>query len=308
MKENTSYEIVPQKGEEKEGLRAIISDDLGDEEESSTNTDQPNDLTTKIQVANIALTRIVAGDFLESLGKELGDDQGSLFTISNWFAFQDNIEDNAPNSATLASAMLDEANFNGTSHGGNSSSDNDEVVVGDDEELVMCNGTSTSDLNPFIQQNKETDGDLKMILNAYVKNAATKPEEEKFHKIRLSNAAFQAQKNQGRHVLMLGKKQGTSINLAVKPRTWRRHGLLGEKYDMLRKKLGELENQLHEMKVDKHENDRDAYLSQVVEALRRLFPSVHGRMTELCRPTQKKYNLGVTVAMGRFMDDVVDNE
>nr|GEU31338.1 structural maintenance of chromosomes protein 1 [Tanacetum cinerariifolium] len=137
--------------------------------------------------------------------------------------------------------MLDEDNFNGTSHGGNSSSDN-EVVVGDDEELVTCNGTSNSDLNPFIQQNKETDGELKMILNAYVKNAAIKPEEEKFHKIRLSNAVFQdveygdnllsmlaseAQKNQGHPVLMLGKKQGTSINLAVKPRTWRRHGLLG---------------------------------------------------------------------------------
>nr|GEZ06895.1 structural maintenance of chromosomes protein 1 [Tanacetum cinerariifolium]GEZ06902.1 structural maintenance of chromosomes protein 1 [Tanacetum cinerariifolium] len=175
-----------------------------------------------------------------------------------------NIEDNAPNSATSASTMLDEANFNGISHGGNSSSDN-EVVVRDDEELVMCNGTSTSDPNPFIQQNKETDGDLKMDVE-YGDNL-------------LSMLASEAQKNQRRPVLMLGKKQGTSINLAVKPRTWHRHGLLG-----------------------------DAYLSQVVEALRRLFPSVHGRMTELCRPTQKKYNLGVTVAMGKFMDYVVDNE
>ncbi|GKB60344.1 structural maintenance of chromosomes protein 1 [Tanacetum coccineum] len=94
----------------------------------------------------------------------LGDDQGSLFTNSNWFAFQDNIEDNAPNSATSASAMLDEVNLNGTSHGGNSSSDN-EVVVGEDEELVTCNGTSTSDPNPFIQENKETDGDLRMVEN-----------------------------------------------------------------------------------------------------------------------------------------------
>ncbi|GKB37594.1 G patch domain-containing protein TGH [Tanacetum coccineum] len=190
--------------------KAYISDDSGDEEESSTNTNQPNDPTTKIEVVNTALTRIVAGDFLESLGKELGlevppdqpyaekhcgcwsgylqllqgwcmcvgegciaerhmshrlgDDQGSLFTNSNWFAFQDNIEDNAPNSATSASAMLDEVNLNRTSHGGNSSSDN-EVAVGEDEDLVTCNGTSTSDPNPFIQENKETDGDLKMVEN-----------------------------------------------------------------------------------------------------------------------------------------------
>nr|GFA78610.1 structural maintenance of chromosomes protein 1 [Tanacetum cinerariifolium] len=60
--------------------------------------------------------------------------------------------------------------------------------------------------------------------------------------------------------------------------------------------------------ADKQENNRDAYLSQTVEALRRLFPDVHGCMTELCRPTQKKYNLAVTIAMGRFMDNVVDNE
>ncbi|PWA53952.1 hypothetical protein CTI12_AA440330 [Artemisia annua] len=51
--------------------KAIFSDDSDDEEES-TNTNQPNDPTTKIEVANTALTRIVAGDFLESLGKELG--------------------------------------------------------------------------------------------------------------------------------------------------------------------------------------------------------------------------------------------
>uniref|UniRef100_A0A453RW71 SMC hinge domain-containing protein n=1 Tax=Aegilops tauschii subsp. strangulata TaxID=200361 RepID=A0A453RW71_AEGTS len=40
-------------------------------------------------------------------------------------------------------------------------------------------------------------------------------------------------------------------------------------------------------------------------SLKRLFPGVHGRMTELCRPSQKKYNLAVTVAMGKFMDAVV---
>ncbi|KAL4571973.1 hypothetical protein LXL04_018741 [Taraxacum kok-saghyz] len=82
-----------------------------------------------------------------------------------------------------------------------------------------------------------------------------------------------------------------------------------KKYENLRAKITELENQLRELKADKHENDRDTKVSQAVEALRRLFPGVHGRMTELCRPTQKKYNLAVTVAMGRFMDAVVvDNE
>ncbi|GJQ93955.1 hypothetical protein Tco_0005094 [Tanacetum coccineum] len=127
--------------------KAICSDDLGDEEESNNNTNQPNDPTMKIQVANTALTRIVAGDFLESLVKDLGLEvpfnqpyaekhcgcwsgySYCKYANSNWFAFQDNIKDNAPHSATSASAMLDEVNLKRTFHGGNSSSDN-EVVVG----------------------------------------------------------------------------------------------------------------------------------------------------------------------------------
>ena len=36
-----------------------------------------------------------------------------------------------------------------------------------------------------------------------------------------------------------------------------------------------------------------------------MFQGVHGRMTDLCRPTQEKYNFAVTVAMGRFMDALV---
>ncbi|XP_073063509.1 structural maintenance of chromosomes protein 1-like [Primulina eburnea] len=77
------------------------------------------------------------------------------------------------------------------------------------------------------------------------------------------------------------------------------------KHEMLKAKISDLDNQLRELKADRHENERDARMSQAVETLKRLFPGVHGRMTDLCRPTQKKYNLAVTVAMGRFMDAVV---
>ncbi|XP_010262325.1 PREDICTED: structural maintenance of chromosomes protein 1 [Nelumbo nucifera] len=77
------------------------------------------------------------------------------------------------------------------------------------------------------------------------------------------------------------------------------------KYESLKLKISEVDDQLRELKADRHENERDARLSQAVETLKRLFPGVHGRMTDLCRPTQKKYNLAVTVAMGKFMDAVV---
>uniref|UniRef100_A0A803N8K9 SIT4 phosphatase-associated family protein n=1 Tax=Chenopodium quinoa TaxID=63459 RepID=A0A803N8K9_CHEQI len=64
----------------------------------------------------------------------LGDDKGSLFTNSNWFTFKDERTDDTPVSTSLSDAM-DDINLNGIVNGGNSSSD-DEVVVGEDEELA----------------------------------------------------------------------------------------------------------------------------------------------------------------------------
>ncbi|KAM7471178.1 hypothetical protein LguiA_009361 [Lonicera macranthoides] len=51
--------------------KAIFSDDSDDEEEKS-NLNQVEDPQKKAEVANTTLSRLIAGDFLESLGKELG--------------------------------------------------------------------------------------------------------------------------------------------------------------------------------------------------------------------------------------------
>ncbi|CAO2812974.1 unnamed protein product [Amaranthus hypochondriacus] len=79
----------------------------------------------------------------------LGDDQGSLFTNSNWFTFKDERTDSTPVSTSLSDAM-DDMNVKETINGGNSSSD-DEVVVGEDEELTEAkdsnNVPSTSKQN-----------------------------------------------------------------------------------------------------------------------------------------------------------------
>ncbi|XP_010427175.1 PREDICTED: structural maintenance of chromosomes protein 1 [Camelina sativa] len=73
----------------------------------------------------------------------------------------------------------------------------------------------------------------------------------------------------------------------------------------LKTRIEEVENQLSDLTAERYENERDSRLTQAVESLKRLFQGVHGRMTDLCRPNRKKYNLAVTVAMGRFMDAVV---
>ncbi|XP_028072268.1 serine/threonine-protein phosphatase 6 regulatory subunit 3-like isoform X2 [Camellia sinensis] len=73
----------------------------------------------------------------------LGDDQGSLFTNSNWFAFQDNRIGDATLRTSPTNDTMDEINLNGTSSNGNSSSD-DEVVVGEDELLPAENKSSAN--------------------------------------------------------------------------------------------------------------------------------------------------------------------
>jgi len=71
----------------------------------------------------------------------------NLFTNSNWFAFQDDRIGDA--TGATSSEMMDEINLNGAANGGNSS--DDEVVVGEDEELAEStnnlNGTSNSSTN-----------------------------------------------------------------------------------------------------------------------------------------------------------------
>ena len=81
--------------------------------------------------------------------------------------------------------------------------------------------------------------------------------------------------------------------------------LVRTKYENLKAKVDEIENQLREVKADRRESERDVKLSEAVDSLKRLFAGVYGRMTDLCRPIQKKYNLAITVAMGKFMDAVV---
>ncbi|KAL8167475.1 LOW QUALITY PROTEIN: hypothetical protein V2J09_008974 [Rumex salicifolius] len=88
----------------------------------------------------------------------LGDDQGSLFTNSNWFTFRDERIDNAPGGTTLTDIM-DDICLNENAGSGNSGSD-DEVVVDDDEELVETkdhmDGPSGSDQN-FMESGSSTE-------------------------------------------------------------------------------------------------------------------------------------------------------
>lgn len=62
---------------------------------------------------------------------------------------------------------------------------------------------------------------------------------------------------------------------------------------------------LRDAKDSRRKTRDEESLLQAIAGLKRLFPGVHGRLVDLCRPTQKRYNLAITVAGGKDMDAIV---
>ncbi|WFD35856.1 Structural maintenance of chromosomes protein 1 [Malassezia cuniculi] len=64
-------------------------------------------------------------------------------------------------------------------------------------------------------------------------------------------------------------------------------------------------NKLLSMGHDQRLHERDARLRDSLRALRSIYPGVHGRLADLVRPTQQKFDLALTTALGRNLDAVV---
>lgn len=78
-----------------------------------------------------------------------------------------------------------------------------------------------------------------------------------------------------------------------------------QRREELDNKIDELNNKLRDVRDDRRKNRDEERLLQAIESLKRHFPGVLGRLVDLCRPTQRKYNLAVTVAAGKDMDAIV---
>ena len=73
--------------------------------------------------------------------------------------------------------------------------------------------------------------------------------------------------------------------------------------------LDQINNTLRQAKDDRRKNKEEERILNAIGALKRHFPGVRGRLVDLCRPSQARYNLAVTVAGGKDMDAiVVDNK
>ena len=77
------------------------------------------------------------------------------------------------------------------------------------------------------------------------------------------------------------------------------------KKETLTTKLESIEKQLKDLKADRRESERDTKFAETLANLKKLFPGVHGRMSELCKPREKKYYPAVSIVMAANFDAVV---
>jgi len=74
-------------------------------------------------------------------------------------------------------------------------------------------------------------------------------------------------------------------------------------------KLQEVLTKLLEAEDGRKQNEKDVRLRATVADMKRIFPGVKGRVSELCKPVEKRYQTAVSTVLGRNFDAViVENE
>ncbi|KAF6240428.1 hypothetical protein HO173_001096 [Letharia columbiana] len=74
-------------------------------------------------------------------------------------------------------------------------------------------------------------------------------------------------------------------------------------------KLQEVLTKLLEAEDGRKQNEKDLRLKATIADMKRIFPGVKGRVSELCKPVEKRYQTAVSTVLGRNFDAViVENE
>lgn len=70
-------------------------------------------------------------------------------------------------------------------------------------------------------------------------------------------------------------------------------------------RLEAVEQQVGDAQAERQQSSHEQKMEECRETMKRLFPGVRGRLADLCKPVQRRYNVAVTVALGRHMDAIV---
>ena len=80
---------------------------------------------------------------------------------------------------------------------------------------------------------------------------------------------------------------------------------INQTHTEMEEKLQALLRTLLEADDGRRQNEKEARTREMVISLKRLFPGVRGRIGELCKPKQKKFEEAVITALGRDFDSVI---
>jgi structural maintenance of chromosome 1 len=95
-----------------------------------------------------------------------------------------------------------------------------------------------------------------------------------------------------------GKKKEFNSLQSERVRTNQKHTEVEEKLQEVLKKLQEADD-------GRRQNEKEMRTKEMVTSLKRLYPGVRGRVGELCKPKQKKFDEAVITALGRDFDSVI---
>ena len=77
----------------------------------------------------------------------------------------------------------------------------------------------------------------------------------------------------------------------------------------LDEKLQQVLNKLVDAEYGRKQSDKELKLKTTIADMKRIFPGVRGRLSDLCKPKQKRYEIAVSTVLGRHFDAiVVDDE
>jgi len=112
---------------------------------------------------------------------------------------------------------------------------------------------------------------------------------------------------------VIDQMKQTTKDINVKKKTYNEHTSERLRLAQVRtekdEKLQEVLTKLLDAEDGRKQNEKDVRLKATVADMRRIFPGVKGRVSELCKPVEKRYQTAVSTVLGRNFDAViVENE
>lgn len=166
-------------------------------------------------------------------------------------------------------------------------------------EVTKRTASNQAQVDSLIRQLK-TDEETVNNLKNKVDNTESEVEklDDELHSLKDRRKDFETQTKQAQKDID-GKKKEMNTLTSERSRQAQLHAEKEEKYrDVL--------NKLVDADSGRRESDKEARARETVAAMKRIFPgSVLGRVHELCKPKQKKFETAVGIALGRQFDSVV---